>query len=341
MTDRPFDRTRPFLRAAGEAAGISAATFRGPQLRQLFRGVWLDAGTEPDVELRARAVLLIAPNDAVVSRHTAAALWGGVAPPDWHTHVTTLRPSAAERAAQREARRRARGGGAGCTSAARSSLDWGRMDVDGVDARVSSNRERTATLRGIRLTDPVRTFLDLAEDLDLVDQVVLGDSLVRAGRTTTAELVAAAGTPGRHRRLARRAAALVRPGVDSPQETRTRMLCVLAGLPEPEVNIEFRDAEGRLVRRADLGYRRARVSIEYDGRQHAEDERQWTKDIERREQFDGWGWRTVVVTSRGLAVEPHVTLRRIEEVLGSRGQRARTTSQEWRRYFGPRHRRTA
>jgi hypothetical protein len=336
-----FDPSRPFLRARGEANGITAASFRGPRFRQVFRGVWVDAGVTIDVEVRARAALMVAPNDSLVARHTAAALWGGVAPPDWHTHVTTLRPSVAQRAAQRESRRRTRGGGRGCTASARALLEWGRMDVDGVDARVSSNRERVTTLRGIRLTDPVRTFLDLAEDLDLVELVVLGDSLVRAGRTSPADLVAAASTPGRHRRLARRAAALVRAGVDSPQESRTRMLCVLAGLPEPEVNIVFRSPEGQLLRRADLGYRRPRVSIEYDGRQHAADPQQWAGDITRREQFDGWGWRMVVVTSSGLGVEPQQTLLRILEVLRERGMPVRITSDEWRRYFGPRHRRSA
>ncbi len=341
MPDTPLDPTRPFLRAQGDAAGITAAEFRGPRYRQLFRGVWVASGVPVDPELRARAALLAAPNDAVIARHTAAHLWGGVVPPDWRTHVTTLRPNAVVRAAQRESRRRTRGRGRGCTGSARSLLDWGRMDVDGVDARVSSNREGVTTLRGIRLTDPVRTFLDLAEDLDLVELVVLGDSLVRARRTTPADLVAAAATPGRHRRAARRAAALVRAGVDSPQESRTRMLCVLAGLPEPEVNIVFRDADGRVLRRADLGYRRARVSIEYDGRQHAESDEQWSVDITRREEFDGWGWRMVVVTAPGLAVEPERTLARIVAVLRDRGEAVAPTSEEWRRYFGPRHRRTA
>jgi hypothetical protein len=341
MPSASFDRQRPFLRADGEAAGITQAEFRGPSLRRLFHGVYVDASVAVDDLVRARAALLVAPRGTVVARHTAAAIWDAAPPPDWRTHVTTLWPDAAQRAAAAEARRRVRGGGRGCSARARAELEWGRLDVDGIDARVSINRTGIVTHRGLRITDPTRTFLDLAEDLDLVEMVVVGDRLVRAGRVTPTTLVNAADTPGRHRRLARRAASLVRAGVDSPTETRTRMLCVLAGLPEPEANIVFHDADGLVLRRADLGYRRARVSIEYDGRQHAEDDAQWAGDITRREEFDGWGWRMVVVTSPGLWREPERTLERIVAVLRSRGQDAAVTSTEWRRYFGRAHERTA
>lgn len=341
MTTPPFDRTRPFLRSAGEAAGITPAEFRGPSLRQLFRGVYVAADAEVDTWLRARGALLLAPRGAAVSRHTAAVLHGAAPPSDWHTHVTCFWPGAAERAAGSEHRRRVRGPGAGCSSVARRQLEWGRMDVDGVDARMSVDRGGVVLRRGLRVTDPCRTFLDLAEDCDLVDLVVVGDSLVRRAGVSVDDLVTAAAAPGRHRRLARRAAALVRAGVDSPQETRTRILCVLAGLPEPEVNLVFRGPDGAVLRRADLGYRTVKVSLEYDGRQHAEDGAQWAGDLVRREQFDEWGWRMLVVTSHGLNVEPEVTLDRVVTTLRSRGLRVAVTSEEWRRYFGPRHLRTA
>lgn len=329
-----FDGGRPFLREEGLAAGLTSARLRGPGYIQLFRGVHIAASAAVDTRVRAQAALMIAPSDTAVSRHTAATLWGGAPPPDWHTHVTTFRPSAADLAARRASTTGERG-------RAPRPRQWGRMDVDRIDARVSSDRTGVVEHRGIRLTGPVRTFLDLAEDLDLVELVVLGDSLLRAGVVTPGALRSGAATPGRHRRLARRAAALVREGVDSPPESRTRMLCVLAGLPEPEVNLRFSDAAGRVIRRADLGYRKARVSLEYDGRQHAESPEQWAEDIRRREQFDGWGWRMVVITSAGLNQEPESTLARIVDVLRSRGENVAVRSGEWRRYFGPRHLRAA
>ncbi len=55
-------------------------------------------------------------------------------------------------------------------------------------------------------------------------------------------------------------------GVDSPMVTRLRMLIVLAGLPEPKVNLVIRDEYGHPVRRYDLGYEKSRTLVEYDAR---------------------------------------------------------------------------
>ena len=334
MPSEAFDPRVPFLRAAGEAAGITPSQFEAKSLRRLVRGVHVQASAAVDTTLRARAALLVAPNGSAVSRHTAAMMWGGIVPDDWHTHVTTFWPKADERREQARARARVRGGGAGCTSAARRRLEWGRMDVDGVDSRVSSEPWGVVTLRGIRVTTPLRTFLDLAEDLDLVDLVVLGDSLVRTTNLTPAELVKGAASPGRYRRHARRAASLVRAGVDSGPETRLRLLLVLAGLPEPEVNIVIYDRDGVVLRRIDLGYRRQMVGVEYDGRHHAENDEQWAADITRREDFDDWSWRLVTVISPGLWKEPGTTLRRVCHALRQRGLAVQVTSEEWKRYFG-------
>jgi hypothetical protein len=61
---------------------------------------------------------------------------------------------------------------------------------------------------------------------------------------------------------------------------------VLAGLPEPRVNLIIRGRDGGWLRRYDLAYEHFRLIIEYDGRQHAEDTQQWLTDIFRREELD-------------------------------------------------------
>jgi len=148
---------------------------------------------------------------------------------------------------------------------------------------------------------PADTFVDLAADLTLVDLVVLGDSLVRRGLLAPRDLAAAAELAhGRGVRAARRAARLVRLGVDSAMETRLRLLLGQAGLPEPVVNLVIRDDVGTRLFRLDLAYPEVKVAIEYDGRQHAENRTQWVKDVGRREWFDGDGWRIVTV-SRGTS----------------------------------------
>ncbi len=208
-----------------------------------------------------------------------------------------------------------------------------RLRVSGVDARVR-RRPEAVVHNGLPMTSPAQTFLDLADDLDLVDLVVVGDSLVRAGVTRPEELVAAtAAYRGRRARSARRAAAYVRDGVDSPMESRLRMLIVLAGLPEPVVNHALRDETGRVRYRLDLSYPQWRIAVEYDGRQHAENTTQWRWDVQRREDLDADGWRLVVVLSGDLYRSPARTLDRIVAAASAQGVPLRLRSDEWRRYF--------
>jgi hypothetical protein len=132
-----------------------------------------------------------------------------------------------------------------------------------------------------------------------------------------------------------RAASLARVGVDSPQETRLRLLLVLAGFPEPRVNLIIRGRDGGWRRRYDLAYEELRLIIEYDGRQHADDPKQWMTDIFRREELDHIRWRLVLVTSEGIYREPLRTLERVRDALsdcGAVGIR-RTFKPEWRLHF--------
>jgi hypothetical protein len=112
---------------------------------------------------------------------------------------------------------------------------------------------------------------------------------------------------------------LVRERVDSPKETELRLLLVLAGFPEPETNKHVLDDAGGWIARPDLVYRVLKLALEYDGRQHAEDPRQWAKDIRRRELLDAAGWRTLVITNRDLAHFPSQTLMRVALVMRERG----------------------
>ena len=193
-----------FTRTQANAAGLSDRVLQGPRVQRVFRGVYAEAGLDLDLRLRARAALLIAPTGAVVARQTAAVLLGGVVPADTRVHLR---------------------------------LPAGRIRVPGIIDRTRSGEWPTARIGGLPVTTAEDTFLDLAGELGLVDLVVLGDALVRRRRTTVTKLVAAAAqASGRHVALARRAAGLVRAGVDSPMESRLRMLLVLAGLPEPVVN---------------------------------------------------------------------------------------------------------
>ena len=186
---------------------------------------------------------------------------------------------------------------------------------------------------GLRISAPNRMFVELASFLPLVDLVVLGDWMVRQRLTSVADLVEYCRTsPDQHARLAREAATYVRERVDSPMESRLRMLLVLAGLPEPQVNRQVRDAGGTVVLRLDLSYPGVRVAVEYDGRQHLELVDQWERDVERRDDLDGW--RVVTVTSKGIYREPEKTLLRVWRALHERGFRPLPPlKDDWRPHF--------
>ena len=210
----------------------------------------------------------------------------------------------------------------------------GRTSRQGVKAHAGVNG--TAVTR-MPVTTPEQTFLDMAATLDMVALVVLGDSLIKAGRTSAAALRdAALAWRSRGATRARRAAGYVRDGVDSAMETRLRMLLVLAGLPTPEVNFVLLHPDGSWWIRFDLCYPSLKLIIEYDGRQHAEDSDQWLHDLKRREALDRMGWRIIVVTSQDYYEAPEEVLRRVRDALIDRGMAGvrRRFKTEWRHIVG-------
>ncbi len=281
--------------------GITEWDLRSPRYRRLFSGVYVSARATITPRLLAMAALLLASSGSVASHHTAARIWGGIVPDDGHVHLT-------------------------CRGH--------RVQVRGIRAHRTRLGQDVTTFRGTPVTVPSQTFLDLSDELGLVDLVVLGDSLVKAGRVTPQVLIAAAADyRGRSRRVARRAASLVRRDVDSPMESRLRMLIVLAGLPEPKVNYRILGANGVVIWRFDLSYPKVRLIIEYDGRQHAESEQQWGWDLGRREWIDDNDWRLLVVVARDIYNQPARTLQRITTVMRERGLDVPTLSEEWRLHF--------
>ena len=296
-----LDTRLPFRAKDALAAGISRRRLLSKGFRRIIRGVYIDAAVRPDPLHDALAVLLVTGRAAFVSHHTAARLHRAVVP-----HSADLHASIGH--------------------------DRHRSRTSGVT--VHSSTRIPVTFRGVKVTGPVDTFLDLVPHLDLVDLVVLGDSLVKRDRTTTEALVEAAASLGAGRRKALRAASLVRAKVDSPMETRLRLLVVLAGLPEPEVNIVIRDEDGAWLRRIDMGYRAPKLALEYDGRQHADSRDQYASDVRRSEDLSNWRWREWTCVSDDIFKNPADALRRLVAVMVERGMHVpHKLSDAWRAHF--------
>lgn len=258
-----FDPRRAFTRSAALTNGVNRGSLEGPAFRRLFRGYYIAAGTSQADHQRILAAVLIHPPGAFASHRSAARLYGLPLPPDGDQHVTV-------------------------------TCNADRRPRNGIRCHVKPGPTNVATRQGIPVSTPVDTFLALAQLLSLVDLVEVGDAMV-AGRLATPEGLVDAAELSHERgaKLARRAACLVRPGVDSPK-----------------------------------------LIVEYDGRQHAENTRQWRRDIARREFLEARGWTIIVVTSTGIFGQPADTLQSIANALKRRGHLAKPRqSAAWRPHF--------
>ena len=280
---------------------------RGRRFRRVFHGVHVAATLPDSVGLRVAAARLVLPDSAVFSHQTAALLRQLPLPDDPRIHVTLPRGSA-------------------------------RSKSTGIVSHESELPERMVrTVKGRRVVSPERNFVELAGDLSLVDLVVLGDAAVRHGWTTVDAIRSAAAQAAgqRNSRVCRRAADLVSPRVDSPMETQSRLLLVLAGLPCPEPGQQILDEHGQWVATVDLQYREQRIALEYDGDLHRRSKRKWRQDATTRRRLRELGWDVIVLTADDILIHPAETLRVVSKALSDRGHPSvpGELSDEWTTHF--------
>lgn len=303
MPSADFDSMQPFTPDEARDGGLSRTQLRSELFRKIFHGMYIDARIPDTLVVRARAALRLAAEGGVLSHWTAARLWGGVVPENANIHISFMRDL--------------------------------RLRVDGIKPHRFRHRLHIVKRHGLPVTGPEQTFVHLARFLNLLDLVALGDSLVRKEVTTPQALLAyALAWEGQCRREAVTAARLVRERVDSVPETKLRLLLVLAGLPEPEVDIRIHDAEGVVVFRLDLGYRAAKLAFEYDGRWHDEGD-QPVKDELRREHLSREeGWTFEIFVAKDVFETPEATIERAAAALESMGIHVpRPLSDIWRPHF--------
>lgn len=263
----PNLRSRPFAVAANGGAGISRQSARASDLASPFRGIRAPASDEGFLALcRAYAVRMSA---AEYFSHATAAALHGLPLPRSVERDSTLHVSTPGRPPR----------------------------VHGVVGhRNSHGSAHVVVVNGLRASSPVDTWRALAGILSLDDLIAAGDALVRRENppSTLVELAdAVAGNPNRRgSRALARAFALVRERADSPRETRTRLLIVRDGMPEPMVNPKIVNEYGAFLGYGDLVYFAYKILIEYDGETHFS-QKQVYRDIERLDALAAAGWRIV------------------------------------------------
>ena len=163
---------------------------------------------------------------------------------------------------------------------------------------------------GMRVTSAARTAFDIGRRLPVDAAVQRIDALMNATGATAVDVeqVIAAHPGVRGLRSLRRTLRLVDAGAASPYETLTRLILVRFGLPRPETQVCVMD-HGAVIAYVDMGWRDARVGVEYDGAQHWTDPKQRRRDIERLADLERLGWIIVRVSSDMLRTPATVAAR--------------------------------
>ena len=295
---------RPFSRQQALAVGLTDQELRGPDYVKVLGAVFVSSRVGLTPHARVQAGLMVHPPDAIATHTSVARLMGAPVPSDPLVHITVVNPG-------------------------------DRRQRHGLRCHVAAIAEEDVRiLQGLRVSAPARMFVELAGQLNLIDLVIVGDWLVRHEHVSVEELRSyCARSRLRYARRAKDAATYVRAGVDSPMETRLRLLIVLAGLPEPEVDVKLVDEYGQVYLRADLGYRSVKLAVEYDGRHHDEPQ-QRSRDGDRRDEFEEGSWRLLVVRADGIYGNPAKTIARVWRALQARGFEPLTPPTDgWRAHF--------
>lgn len=185
-------------------------------------------------------------------------------------------------------------------------------------------RGEVVDVDGMPVTSPARTAFDIgrwtSSRLHAVQRL---DALVNA---TEFKIIEGGAVMAEHRGMRglvrlRAVLPLVDGGAESPQETRTRLVLIDAGLPTPQTQIRVCDKYGDFVARIDMGYRKLLVGIEYDGPQHWTDPAQRQRDIDRHAALTDLGWTIVRVSSDLIRYRQGTLIARVVAAMRAAGWR--------------------
>lgn len=286
---------RPFSLTEAQHLGYTRRMLQGRRVQIVMPTVYAAAALELTPRHLIDAALLAAPQHCAASHHSALRLYGIDVGADLLPHLSTTSPEPV----------RIRGVSTHRLSAM-STRDFG----------------------GRRVVSPELAVSTSATVLSLTDLVVAIDGVYFRRLVTPDRLDHFLHHHHGHGvRKARRALAMASPASESARETRVRLMVELAGLPPLEVNVSYGDDDG-FVARIDLSWRRWKIAIEYDGRQHGLSLAQRERDIQRRERMERLGWVFIVVTAAQLS-RPRDIVLRVRAALEARQGPVPTFDEEW------------
>jgi very-short-patch-repair endonuclease len=273
------------LRLAGVSSSSISRRLEAGRLHRIHRGVYAVGHCAPNPDARLHAAVLAVGGDAVLSHVSAAGLWGllraALLDASRPTDVTTTR-------------------------------NLGQRRGIRVHRTPTLPRRDTTRQRGIPVTTPARTLVDLAgvapaswlrravreaEVLRLVDIAQLGAATAgRRGAARLRELVSDGPAPTR-----------------SELEDRTLDLMRRHGLPRPLVNATVR-AGGR-VYEVDFLFQEHRLIVEADGERYHGTALARRADAARQAALEAAGYRVVRLTWQQVTREGAQTAARLRRVI--------------------------
>jgi hypothetical protein len=271
------------------AGGLSREAVRrqvgGGNLHRLSRGVY---GPSADLIDTLPAVFRRLPDAAVVGFHTGASLHGFGAVPTDKIHVVVPAGSVVPH-------------------------------IKGVVAHeaVLPVREPVESA-GVPCAPPARCAIDLARTVRRLDALPLLDMALRVGSCHSDELRTELLAHARLRGVcqARQLVRLADPRPECRQESQLRLVLIDGGLPAPEPQVWVQDDLGIPIYRLDLGYRRRRIGIEYDGSSHL-DRNNLRRDRSRMNWLSANGWRMRYFTDVDLYRRPQYIVATVADLLRS------------------------
>lgn len=163
---------------------------------------------------------------------------------------------------------------------------------------------------------PARAVGDLLCRLPLAEAVVVADAVQHAGLVSRPEIAlqfdAHVGLRGVQQ--ARRVLDLSDARAESPPESRVRLLLVLGGL-DPTPQLEVFDDEDRWLARVDLGFKAARVAVEFDGREVHLQGAAFVTERRRQNALLAAGWLVLRYTAGDLRDRPAAILAEVRAAL--------------------------
>jgi Protein of unknown function (DUF559) len=248
----------------------------GP-FRRVLRNVYTSPDVEVDHQLKARAAALLMPPGAAIGGRSAAAWFGAPISSPSDPVLVVVPPDC-------------RWKGPRGVQVHKSRMLVGEQWTDDED---------------VRLTSVTRTAWEIATLETVTTAVTLLDAMVRHARLTGGDLTEQAlahDVMARRGRWGSRKAAVVLPLVDgrsmSPPESRVRVACHFAGLPQPVPQFAVVE-NGAFLGEVDLAWPEAKLVVEYEGEYHFEG-LQIARDDRRYERLTAAGWRVVRLSSFDL-----------------------------------------